>query len=95
MDVDALNRDCVSEVSVVWPEGEDGKRFIPDYWVDWKKSGETVALVEFLEPTMSIGELYVDDPKYDLRPAVEVPHLRELLISNITSRAILQQLGLP
>jgi len=38
MDVDALNRDCVSEVSVVWPEGEDGKRFIPDYWVDWKKS---------------------------------------------------------
>ena len=95
MDVDALNRDCVPEVSVVWPDGEHGKRFVPDYWVRWKKSGEKVALVEFLEPTMSIGELHVNDSKYILRPAVEVPHLRELLISNITSRAILQQLGLP
>jgi len=94
MDIDRLNRDCVLDISVVWPEGEHGKHFVPDYWVHWKKSKETVAVLEFLAPTMTVGSLNVNDPAYNLRQSVDIPHLRELLMSNITSKTMLQSLGL-
>ena len=94
MDVDGLNRDCSLDITTAKPEGPDGRDFVPDYWVRWTKSGETVALLEFLLPTLTVGELHVLDAKYILRKPVIVPNLRELILKNISSPLLLHTIGI-
>ena len=79
MDVAGLNRDCAVEVATPDPEGFITKHFFPHFWVIWRKSGETVAYVEFVEPTRSILQLAVRDPKYNLREPLRIANLAELL----------------
>jgi hypothetical protein len=79
MDVSAMNRDCNIDIYVPMPEGARGKHFIPDYWVHWKKPGSLGAHVEYFEPTKTIHQLHVWDPKYILRKAAWTSNLAELL----------------
>ncbi len=79
MDVRALNRDFTIDVHATMSEGPYGARFVPDYWVAWLKEGKSVALIEFFEPTRSIRQLVVFDPKYILREPIRVPNLAKLL----------------
>lgn len=79
MDVTALTRDCTIEISAPKPEASGGTHFIPDYWVNWKKDGKLVAFIEFVEPTRSIRQLKVADPKYILRERIKIPNLAQLL----------------
>ena len=67
------------EITVSKPEEWRGRYFVPDYFVSWKKSGKSVAFVEFLDPTESVRQLYVKDAKYLLGKRVRVPNLAGLL----------------
>jgi len=79
MDAAALNRDCRREIYAPKPEALGGTHFFPDYWVTWRKAGELVAFIEFVEPTRCIRQLVVKDPKYVLRERIRVPNLARLL----------------
>jgi serpin B len=83
MDVNGLNRDCDVHVEALFPEGRNGKSFVPVYWVYWsnptKKSHGSVASVELFEPTKTIRSLRVEDSKYILRKPLEVTNMDYLL----------------
>lgn len=83
MDVAALNRDCNVRILAFMAEGEQGKRFVPVYWVYWSLLGRegngSVASVELFEPTKTIRQLRVEDPKYILRKPLVFTNLAELL----------------
>jgi hypothetical protein len=68
------------------PEGVNGSHFVPQYRVYWTakgmKKGGSVAGVEFLEPTKSLTQLYVDKTQYILRPPLQVTNLVSLLDTN-------------
>ena len=79
MDASALNRDCKIMVTGTMTEGEHGKHFVPNYWVDWQKPGVNIAHLEFVAPTMTIRSFHVYDAKYILRKPAEIPNSDELL----------------
>lgn len=93
-DVAGLEKDCTVEIVPVLTEGPKGKHFIPDYWINWKKDGRLVAFIEFLEPSKSIRQLHVYDPKYMLSSPVEIPNLADLLKEGNAPKELLRKMGL-
>jgi hypothetical protein len=93
MDVTALNRDCTLEVYAPRAEPVGGTHFIPDYWVTWRKAGELVAFIEFVQPTRSIRQFLVKDPKYILTERIRVRNLAVLL--NQTNAAVSPSIRAP
>jgi hypothetical protein len=86
IDVEALNRDCDTVVRAWTPEGVNGKHFVPQYSIYWvikgTKDSGSVAEVEFLEPTKSLIQLYVENSQYILRQPLQVTNLASLLNTN-------------
>jgi hypothetical protein len=94
VDVNAINRDAES-VSITASVGPDKKDFVPVYWITWKRtstnglfspssSGQIASFV-FLEPTKTIYQLHVFDPKYILRKPLEPPDFMALLTTDPTN----------
>ena len=96
MDVTALNRDCHVHILAFTPEGEQGKHFVPVYWVYWtppeQEGHGSVASVELFEPTKTVRQLRVEDAKYILRSPLQITNLDYLLsqtnASAITNRTV-------
>jgi hypothetical protein len=89
MDVAALNRDCRLSIRAWMPDGTNGSHFVPLYWVYWTKiKGErdSVASIQFFEPTKTIWQLRVEKPEYILRTRLEVTNL-DFLLSQTNSPA--------
>jgi hypothetical protein len=78
-DVGGLSRDCTLEITLPETQGFIKRHFFPQYWVIWRKSGETVAYIEFVEPTKTILQLDVRDAKYNRRELLRIPNLGILL----------------
>ncbi len=94
-DVAGLQKDCSVKINAVWPYGKEANAFLPDYWITWKKDNETIAYIEFIEPTRSIRQLHVYDPKYMLREPVEFKDLKALLMEGgKPPRILLEKMGL-
>jgi hypothetical protein len=79
IDLGALTRECSTEVIAVRLEESGGAYFVPDYWVTWRNSGKVMVFVEFIEPTKTIRQFRVLDPRYLLRRTIAIPNLAELL----------------
>lgn len=83
MDVQALNKDCNVHILAFTPEGDNGKHFVPVYWVYWSKPDQegrgSMASVELFAPTKSIRQLRVEDSKYILRQPLQITNLDFLL----------------
>jgi hypothetical protein len=75
MDVEGLGRDCQVEISPWLPDGSGGARFVPLYWVVWRKGGKAMASVELFEPAKSLRQLRVERPEYILRKPLAVTNL--------------------
>jgi hypothetical protein len=90
----ALNSECNVQLDVTRPNGPRSLVFVPDYWIDWRKNGKSLAFLVFLAPTKDIRMLRVDDPTYVLRKAVEVRNLGELLREGGAPRILLERMGL-
>jgi hypothetical protein len=86
VDVDGLNRECRVHIYARTPQGlQAGANFLPLYMVYWvKKSPQSgsVASVELFAPTKTLLQLRVEDPKYILRPPLEIQNLEYLLSTN-------------
>ena len=79
-------------------EGTNGSHFLPVYWIAWRKAvtnddavendnsddnlGRLLVSVNFLQPTRAIGQLYIYDPKYIHRKALETLDLFPLLTTD-------------
>ena len=79
IDVAGLNRDCLVQVSFAEPRRGGTNHFFPNYTVIWRKPGQMVAFVEFVEPTKSVRQIHVTDPTYILREPIKIANLAVLL----------------
>lgn len=83
MDAEAISKECDAHVGVFSPDGNNGKYFVPVYWIYWTSKDPrmrgTVADIEFVEPTKAILKLRVNKSKYILRPPLVITNLDYLL----------------
>ncbi len=94
MDVDGLGRDCTVEITPSFPDGRNGKYFVPIYMISWRKAGKIAAYVDVLVPTSSVRQLSVRDPAYILRKPLTTTNLLETMIEGGASPALLERMGL-
>lgn len=80
MDVQALNKDCDVHILAFTPQGDNGRYFVPVYWVYWVPVGGqsygSVASVELFEPTHSLRQLRVEKSEYIRRKPLEIEKLQ-------------------
>jgi len=95
VDIGALNRDCDIHISVSphWnglPKLGDIPRgqFVPIYFVWWTYKTNAIGdnngplAVEFSEPAKRLLQLFISDPKYNLRPEIIFTNLPDLFPGN-------------
>jgi hypothetical protein len=79
IDIHALTNACRTHIIAMMPEGENGLHFVPVYWVYWQRPEEegqrNAASVELLEPTKTIRQLRVEEPRYMLRKPITITNL--------------------
>lgn len=91
MDVAALNRDCQVEITA---SGPYGGKFLPDYWIKWKKGKKRIGFVEFFAPTRELRQLHVWNQSYIMNKPVNVPNLGKLLSDGNAPHFLLETMGL-
>jgi len=91
IDVKRLDHNCKVEANAVGPQSS---HFVPIYRIRWLIGQKTIADFEYLEPTRTVRHLAVYDPSYNLRKAVVIPGVRELLMSQGVAGEIVDHLGL-
>jgi hypothetical protein len=94
VDTDAMNRDADS-ISITASINPSKVDFTPVYWLAWKKKATSgisslstdnrIASFVFLEPTKTIHQFHIFDPKYILRKPFNSPDFMALLTTDPTN----------
>jgi hypothetical protein len=86
-DVKGLMHDCKVSIDAT---GESGSQFVPEYWIGWQQPKTNIAFMGYFAPTKTVRFLHVYDPRYLLRPSIEITNLVEVLTPENPRDAVLE-----